>query len=480
MGRIRRPGERGQILPLFVLSLVVLIAMAALLFDGAGAFATRRRLQNAGDAAALAGSNVIQTVGSIRKCSATDGPPPGSPRNDVIAAVQASLNVNVPGIDLASVTITCAPGWDNQAVTVTVNGTAPNFFAGAVIGSPIGVGVRSTAVNGRIGGTNYSIIQLDPYNSSWPSGRRGCPSLLFSGGPTVIFEGSVQVNSACPASNGGALGTNGSSATVTLTNSSRVLLTGGYSPGPLTISPTPLTGQRAVNDPLAFIDTPTLSAFTLRSASKLTLNNTSQVLSPGIYRGGIELRNSSIAYLLPGVYILDGGGLSLGAQSSFFSIDTGRTSTSSANWASDCADITCGVMIFNTGTASGSGAVGQIAVGAGATMKLRAYDERGLGNAYPDYRNLLIFQDRTPAPSSSYAQPTVLLRGGGNINVSGTVYAPGAPVSMGGSSGGAGGGNTDLTLQFVTWDLEFQGNAAFRFFYSDAEFVRPTDYGLIE
>ena len=137
-------------------------------------------------------------------------------------------------------------------------------------------------------------------------------------------------------------------------------------------------------------------------------------------------------------------------------------------------------MIFNTGTASGSGAVGQIAVGAGATMKLRAYDERGLGNAYPDYRNLLIFQDRTPAPSSSYAQPTVLLRGEGNINVSGTVYAPGAPVSMGGSSGGAGGGNTDLTLQFVTWDLEFEGNATFRFFYSDAEFVRPTDYGLIE
>lgn len=60
------------------------------------------------------------------------------------------------------------------------------------------------------------------------------------------------------------------------------------------------------------------------------------------------------------------------------------------------------------------------------------------------------------------------------------MYAPGALVSMGGSSGGSGGGNTELTLQFVTRDLEFQGNAGFRFYYADAEFVRPTDYGLIE
>ena len=51
---------------------------------------------------------------------------------------------------------------------------------------------------------------------------------------------------------------------------------------------------------------------------------------------------------------------------------------------------------------------------------------------------------------------------------------------MGGNSGGVGGGNVDLLLQFITWDLEMSGNSAFHFFYSDADFARPKDYGLIE
>jgi uncharacterized membrane protein len=78
---------RGQILPLFALSLVAILAMAALLFDGANTLVNRRQLQNAGDAAALAGANVIQTIGSVRTCSAVSGATPGAPRTDVAAAV---------------------------------------------------------------------------------------------------------------------------------------------------------------------------------------------------------------------------------------------------------------------------------------------------------------------------------------------------------------------------------------------------------
>ena len=52
-------------------------------------------------------------------------------------------------------------------------------------------------------------------------------------------------------------------------------------------------------------------------------------------------------------------------------------------------------------------------------------------------------------------------------------------VSMGGTSGGSGGGPVDLTLQFITYDLEFHGNTAFHFYYVEADFARPTDYGLI-
>ena len=62
MRRRRNRREPGQVIVLFVLSLVAMFAMAALLFDGGRALALRRQFQNAGDAAAIAASNVIQSA----------------------------------------------------------------------------------------------------------------------------------------------------------------------------------------------------------------------------------------------------------------------------------------------------------------------------------------------------------------------------------------------------------------------------------
>lgn len=64
--------------------------------------------------------------------------------------------------------------------------------------------------------------------------------------------------------------------------------------------------------------------------------------------------------------------------------------------------------------------------------------------------------------------------------MTGTVYTPSALVRMGGGSGGSGGTATELTLQFITWDLEFSGNSSFRFYYQSDAFARPMDYGLVE
>jgi hypothetical protein len=37
-----------------------------------------------------------------------------------------------------------------------------------------------------------------------------------------------------------------------------------------------------------------------------------------------------------------------------------------------------------------------------------------------------------------------------------------------------------LTLQFISWDLEFRGNSSFLFNFNDVDFARPTNYGLVE
>ena len=61
-----REGQRGQILVLFALGAVAMIAMVGLVLDGGGAYAQRRQLQNGADVAALAGANAyMNTAGSV-------------------------------------------------------------------------------------------------------------------------------------------------------------------------------------------------------------------------------------------------------------------------------------------------------------------------------------------------------------------------------------------------------------------------------
>lgn len=471
------PRQRGQILVLFTLSLAAILAFGALLIDGAQALVVRRSLQNAADAAALAGANVLQAANSSRFCT-VDGHV-GPPRADIVNAAVASVTQNVPGYDPANVAVTCAGGFDNQAVRVELNQQPPNILAQLVLGTRLNVATTSTAVNGQITGSVYSIITLNPWRPDFSQQRDGCPSVLLSGGPTITMHGSIMINSACPAGSGGAFGTNGNAATFTALNESRIRTAGGYNATALTLNPAPITGQRPVADPLAHLDPASFASLPVRSTSRLVLSNVTQVLQPGIYVGGIQLRNSSIALLRPGIYVLQGGGLAIGAQATVCSISSTSNATDCSNWEANCPDISCGVLLHNAGTASGSTAMGPISVSAGASLRLRPYDERANGGAEPQFRNVLLWQNSTPVPTAAYAQPVLALSGGGSVNISGTVYAPSAKVNMGGGAGGSG-GNTALTVQFVAWDLELSGNSSFTFYFSEDDFARPTDYGLIQ
>lgn len=475
LGRRR---EGGQILVLFTLALVAMIAMLGLLFDGGGALALRRQMQNAGDAAALAAVNTMQTL-TPRTCSTIAGPPPGAPQDAIVTAARAEVRRTMPWLTDAQITVSCPPGWSNFAVGVDLGASSQTTFARVVGFGGIGVGTTSQAVNGAITSAIYSIIVLDPSNPTWPNGRRGCPSTLISGGPSITIEGSMAVDSACPAASGGALGTNGNAATLTAVGNAKIRVVGDFVPGPLTILPNVLTHQPYVRDPLDKL--PAIPAsLTTRSANKLVLSGSSTVLSPGVYVGGIQMKNSAKAFLRPGIYVMKGGGFDMGAQNAVYSVAAGVSSTSDATWGTDCPQASCGVLIYNT-SGSGSNAMGQFTVGAGATLRLRPYRptaDTG-GTNVLEYENLLLWQDANPVPTSSYAQPVVQLNGGGTVDVSGGVYAPSALVQMGGGSGGTGGA-TDLTVQFIAWDLALSGNSSFVFRYRESEFPKPLDYGLVK
>jgi hypothetical protein len=469
---------RGQVLVIVAVAFTAMIGLLAILFDGANGMVLRRDMQDGGDAAVIAGANVIH-VGSPRGCSTTPG---GAPRASVALAVRTSLSQNLPWLDTSSAVLACPAGYENQAVSVELSTVAPRFFGG-IFGGQINVATRSAAVNRVITGSRYSVVQLDPGNPTWPNGRRGCPSVMLSGGPTVTLQATMQVNSSCSAAAGGALGTNGNGGSLTMSNAGPIRLVGGYAPGAMTISPAPVTGVEPIEDPLLGLPPVEVDDMDVISGSRLVLSNVTQVLEPGRYKGGIELRNSSVALLKPGIYVMEGGGinnggLSVGAQAKLLSVASGVTTPNLSNWAGDCPLNSCGVLIYNT---AGTTGMGPISIAAGATVRLRAYDPDALSSGgVPDFENMLVWQDANPVPTISYEQPGVTLSGGGNVDIRGTVYAPSAKVEMAGNSGGSGGEAVNLTLQFISWDLTFRGNSAFTFYFSDDEFVRPLVYGLVE
>src|SRR6266550_1750531 len=139
--------EAGQILPLFALSMIAILSIGALVLDGASMLATRRHLQNAGDSAALAGANTLQASTSAHVCSTVSSSPPGTPRADIVTAVNASLATNWPSLASGNISITCPDGWDNQAVQVDLHIAAGSFLAKSIGYTAPNVYTTSVAVN---------------------------------------------------------------------------------------------------------------------------------------------------------------------------------------------------------------------------------------------------------------------------------------------------------------------------------------------
>jgi hypothetical protein len=262
------------------------------------------------------------------------------------------------------------------------------------------------------------------------------------------------------------------------------------------------------------------------------------VLSPGTYTGGLLAANGSggvkTLLLRPGVYYIAGAGVQLkGGDAAIVSIPalTGTcggsgacsdvnaiarycnptnnnngscqltTDQVGANFQSDCAAPpaanTCGVMIYNAPTDSpgtwvtGGGNSDAVTNGAQGIILLRAYNpaydtvaangSTANSSTFASYRNVVIWQARTPPPTASTIQPVVSMAGGACVVLSGTIYAPGAEVDFGGSTCGTGGGaDAEQALQFVCWDLTLAGNNSFYFKYNRNSFAFPFAYGLVQ
>ena len=131
----RREKEGGQIIVLFALAMIAIIAMVGLVLDGGSAFSQRRSEQASADLAALAAANSIMINGDENEATA-------------LARAVASENGWTHGVD-GTVVTTSYDYTFGIRVTVDIAALHDNNFV-AIVGMPTWrVGVTATAKTGN-------------------------------------------------------------------------------------------------------------------------------------------------------------------------------------------------------------------------------------------------------------------------------------------------------------------------------------------
>ncbi len=175
-----------------------------------------------------------------------------------------------------------------------------------------------------------------------------------------------------------------------------------------------------VADPLAALAPPTAASPTFKCAN--ISGKKTVTLSPGTYVGGIKITGSASVTLLPGIYYLQGGGLSI---------------SGTAKLTGD------GVMIYNVPKKSCDG----INIAPNTTVTLSAPTSG-------TYQSIVLFEQRsTKAPINI---------SGGNVSLTGIVYAPSAKLAFAGNKSVNINSNAALGISaaLILADLVSSGNGA--------------------
>jgi uncharacterized membrane protein len=395
----RRPP--GQTFLLVSIALVMLLGVAALAVDIGDLWTTRRLMQSAADAGAVAGASEVAIGGSSTAIAAAakdaashNGFADGGTRPGTSNTITVAVH-NPP---------TSGPYAANSgAVEVDVSQTQPTYFMKVLGMQTVPVSTTAVAVTLSSGSCVYSLDKL------------------ASGATTV--GGTATVNSACGLYDNS---TSGSALTVsgggTIT-APLVGVVGGTSINGGGSTP-PSTGIVQFGDPLAYIAAP---SFTPSSCSSFHTQNISGPYSPQTFCGGIHINGGNSVTFSPGLYVIDGGGITIdggasvsGTGVTFYLTGNNGNGNSAANYS--------GVTINSTATVNLSSPCDGAASG---------------------IKGMLFFQDRditNGAPSS--------INGAAGSTFNGGIYFKTTPLSYAGSSAVNG-----FTL-IVADTLTFTGNSS--------------------
>jgi hypothetical protein len=207
------------------------------------------------------------------------------------------------------------------------------------------------------------------------------------------------------------------------------------------------------------------------------LNGTTTYLCPGQYGNKINVQAGATGILLPGVFHVQAGGVSVGGTLRTLNQNELTTGTTIST---DCGNLTVpsswasgdlGVVLEIT-PANASGMTNcnqhQFAAAGGSTVTLVPS---------PKYLNISVYVETMPNwQSVCSAAPTgtnvVAIAGGANYSIYGSIYGPADNMSIGGGGGGAGVG------QIIAWTMTVNGNGNVNEMYDPSKV--PYIKGLIE
>ena len=269
--------ERGNVGIMFGLMLVPMVAFTGAAADYSQAMRSRALLQEAADAAVLAGASL-----------------PTGTSSDRSAAALKYFQANLASTALSNVSPTITI--EDSSVTAAATFTQQTAFLG-VIGYPtLNVSVRSSAERTVYSGGMACILALDP-TINIGLGLVGVSKLDSNCWAWINSNSSSSID-----------------ATGTSAATAQGFCTAGQVIGGTHLTPAALSGCQPLADPFANLKAPS-SAGNACTYTNTILKNGTYTLNPGVYCGGLTVRPQANVTFNPGVYIIKNGSFTLQAQS---------------------------------------------------------------------------------------------------------------------------------------------------------------------
>ena len=388
-------------------SLIALCALVGLAADTGYFFDCKRQMQTAADAAALAGAEQLRRAGNGQIVSAADA-----------AAASNGFTNNVSGTSIA-VHIPPSSGYytsDGSYVEAIITQDRPTLFM-RVLGIPTGrASARAVAGVQDLPNCIYALSQTGTglaTNGSGSSLSAACGIVVNSSAASALNAGS-----------GAVFGTS-------------VAVTGTYSGSCSTSDPSGCrTGVPPQPDPLAQLADPQFSGCDFGAPNPVNVSGGVVTLNPGVYCNGISIGSGASVTFQPGVYILNGGGLSVSGNSTIQGTGVTFYNTARGNYSYGPVNLTGGTLGFlNAPTSGPTGGI-------------------------------LFFQDRTITPKSG--KSTNVIAGSSNLNFTGTFYFPTTDLTF--SGGGQVSANYTI---FVARTITVGGNTTLSANFSSLQDGNP-------